>query len=150
MPLTGNDNDQPCKGADDKGIDKRTKHGDQPLSDRLVDLGRRMGHRRRTQPGLVGKDSPGDALLKCNPDGGPGKAAGRGNRREGIPEDHFKGGKNHVIRDHQNDQRRANVDNTHKRNETAGHTADSLDAADDNQADQHGDRQTESEPDIQA
>ncbi|GER02899.1 hypothetical protein JCM17846_05810 [Iodidimonas nitroreducens] len=74
----GDDDHQSRHGADDNGIDEGLQQSDQSFGNRFLGFGRRMGNRRRSNPGFIGKAGAAQALHQHtnktarNPDGGKG------------------------------------------------------------------------------
>ena len=122
-------NHQRRHGADHDGIHEHLKDAVQALLDGVIHVGGSMGHRGRTQTGLVGEDAPAHAFLYHCADAHAGQTAGSGGGVEGTPEDGGKGGGEGGGVDHDNRQSGADIQNRHGGNQQGAHVGDAGHAA---------------------
>ena len=139
------DDGQGRQGADDDGIGKDFEDTVQALLDGALGISRRMGDGCGAKARFVGEgasaQAPDNGLLERNTTGRAAERLGR----KGCGKDLAEGrayiagmAKNH-------DQSKNNVQDAHDRDELFRHGADALDAAEEDHADQRGDRNAEHE-----
>ena len=138
MPNTGRDQHQSGQCADDDRIDERLQQGNHAFRDRILGLGRRMGDRGRSLSRLVGEKATVYAPIESQRDRRPEKSARRRRSRENASKNSDHRRPHLIIIIDKDTQRAQNIDNRHERGQLLRHLGDSLNAADDNQCQDHG------------
>src|SRR5690606_17159267 len=114
LPGAGNHDHQPGNGTDDDGVDEGAEHRHGTLANRVVGLGGGMGDRRAAQARFVGEHPTSHTETDGGPDRGTGKAAGGGDRVEGVMEDQGKRRGNFSRVDDQDDQAAPYIEDRHQ------------------------------------
>ncbi len=137
VPHAGHHDDKAGDSHDDERIDECLSHGDECLTGWVRGLGGSCCDCGGTHTRLVGEDTAGDTVLDDHDDGGTDEAAGRGGAGEGISEDEAQCFWNLAGVDDKDYEAADHVDDDHQRNEGGGDTANGLDAAQKNCADEY-------------
>ena len=138
MPRTCQYKNQSCHGTDNDGINKRPRHGDEPLFGGFLCLCRRRSDRRRAETRLVREHAACDAVLHGHHDGRAGESARRRRARERTVEDECECRRDladvHEDDPHTDDD----VEHRHKGDDTRGDLGDAAQPADGDCGDEHG------------
>ena len=132
----GGRDDETCQHADDHRVEESAGHIDIALTGRMVRAGRRSGDRRGAHARLVGEDAAGDAPAHSRQhrsDDGAADAACNRFRREGHAENLGDARRNGGNIREDGDDRRDEIKHRHERHDDAGHLADGVNAAHEDQ-----------------
>ena len=128
-PYIHNDDDKPGHGTDQQCVDEGPQHGDHALLYWLIGARCRMRNRRASEPGLVGKNPPGNAKAQSRPNSRSGKTSCRSSGCQSAADNGVNRTRHFGYIQRNDNHRHQYVSNSHKRHQPTRDHSNTTDSA---------------------